>query len=298
MGDKQVTSEFGDVYKTKEDGKAFWLTSGDTILSHFKIYDGTLAFDPMFGLPRGNMHNFVQQAVKWSGEGINQIQVGNKTIPVSEIKGEPKGEKVWENEGVTYWLEKSDLGTKEKYRGYDDHGNLLFMMAPDVSGHGGWFNNMMVKNGGVAGYYAIYLIEHLEIDIGSYTQYNHFARAILDETDWFVSGHDDGWYYMDDNYPIVFKRVEYDEEEEYEDADDDATMNTFWSETGLDGAGPEQDFFANYVDDLYHNNTIHWEDENEDDEGNYVKVDYYGDNNGDVDTVTHPVSGGTMRITP
>jgi hypothetical protein len=102
---------------------------------------------------------------------------------------------------------------------------------------------------------------------------------------------------MDDSYPIVFTRTEMEEEGEHEDVDDDATMDTFWSETGLDGAGPEQDFFANYVDELYHNNTIHWDDENEDDDGNYTKTEYSGDNNGDVDTVTHPVSGGTLGMT-
>jgi hypothetical protein len=316
IGERQmVESGFGDFFKTQESGKALWLMSGDKILSHFKVHDGTLIFDPKFGLPRGNIHKFVKEVVVGVGAGINQIQISGKTIPVAELKGEPVGEQIFEKEGVTYWTEKTNLGGKEKtvYRGYDAHDNLLFVMGTGKIGNrtvspggkvqntGGFFNTMMVKNGGVAGYYAIYLIEELEIEIGNYKQYNDLAQEILDETDWFVSDNNDGWYYMDDDFPIVFKRVEYRQyddadDEEYEDVDDDATMNTFWNESGLEGAGSEPDFFAGYYEQLYQGYEIDWEDENEDENGNYYKTDYTANSNGDTDTVLHPVSGGSMRV--
>jgi len=303
VGKHIASSEFGDVYKTKEAGNTLWLMSGDKILSHINVNDGNLRFDSNFGLPRGNMHSFVKKAVEWSGKGINQIEVGSKTIPVAELKDEPKGEQIFEKEGVTYWAEKTNPGPSEKttYRGYDGHGNLLFMMSDGAKREGvpssGFFNVMMVKDGSVAGYYAIWLIEQLEIQVGDYKQYNDFAREFLDETEWFMSEYDDGWYHLDDNFPITFKRMENrEDEDDYEDIDDDATMATFWQETGLDGSGMENDYFASSYDELYRGYEVHWEDENEDDEGNLSSVDYYANGTGDTDTVLHPANGGTMRV--
>ena len=119
----------------------------------------------------------------------------------------------------------------------------------------------------------------------------------MDETNWFVSDYNDGWHYMDDNVPIVFKRVEYrDEEYGDEDVDDDATMNTFWNETGLESSGMEPESFAGYFESLYQGYEIDWEDENEDDEGNIITTNYFANSNGDTDTVLHPANGGTMRV--
>ena len=75
-------------------------------------------------------------------------------------------------------------------------------------------------------------------------------------------------------------------------------MNTFWSETSLDGSGMENDYFAREMDSLYNGGRVEWEDHHDggDEEETRSTTDYLAESNGDSDTVTHPVSGGSMRV--
>ncbi len=198
------------------------------------------------------------------------------------------------------------------YNAVDSHGQLIFNMDIDSAN----FKVKMVSEYKVAGYYAVYLLEHLEdeedIDIGAYTDYSSFARELLEETGWFQSDYRRGmtqlsaaqnvWLRMDENYPIHFTETHtYDDNTEEDVYDDDTTMSHYWEETGLQDSGMEIDYFAGEYDHVYAGHNIGYDDEHDgydqEHEGpEHTRTDYYVSGTGDEKTVMHPVSGGSMRI--
>ena len=105
---------------------------------------------------------------------------------------------------------------------------------------------------------------------------------------------------MDDDFPILLTIVEWDQDgnDSYLREKEETEMSTFWSETSLDGSGLENDYFAKEMDSLYNGGTVEWDDEHDtsDPEETRASSNYYAESNGDSDTVTHPVSGGSMSV--
>lgn len=247
------------------------------------------------------MVDFLDEIQKVTGKTVEQVMIQGRLINVTDLtwKPGPNDEQVLEQDDVLYYADQRAKETH--YRAIDSHGHMLFKMVyQDTVGS---FTPMMVSDTTVAGFYAIYLIEHLELDIGTYELYSAFARDFLDATGWFKSDqyrHNDEWRVMDDEFPIIYSVVAWDLEgnSEYEREKDETTMSTFWSETSLDGSGMEDDYFANAFDLLYNGGTVEWEDEHDSGEPDETRssTEYYAESNGDVDTVTHPISGGTMSV--
>ena len=323
IGYKIADIDAGTVFQTKElpnrTGQDFWLMHGDHVISHFTIKDlrasesdnaVTLTFDKSFSIPGGSMPKFLEEVSKFIGKPISRVQVQGRNINVEDIEWEPgpSDEQVMEQDDVLFYADKR--ANETHYRAIDSHGHLLFTMV--FKDGQGSFSPMMVNDTSVSGYYAVYLIDKLELDVGDYEQYSSFGRELLDETGWFKSEHSyfsyhqqrsegsDTWYYMDDNFPILLTVVEWDQEgnDEYLRDKEETEMSTFWSETSLDGSGMENDYFAKEMDSLYNGGTVKWDDEHDtsDPEENRASTDYYADSNGDSDTVTHPISGGSMRV--
>lgn len=319
VGEKIADIDAGTVYQTREKEKAYWLMHGDHIISHFTIKDlratandtaVTLTFDKQRSVPRGSMPKFLDEVAKFSGMDISRVQIQGRNISVADIAWTPgpSDEQIMEQDDVLFYADKR--ANETHYSAIDSHEHLLFTMV--YQDGKGSFTPVMVNDTSVAGYYAIYLIDKLELDVGEYKQYDSFNREILDATGWFQSensyydytqrrmGGGLTWYYMDDDFPILLTIVEWDQDgnDSYLREKEETEMSTFWSETSLDGSGLENDYFASEMDELYNGHTIKWEDEHDtsDPEENRSSTDYYADSNGDSDTVTHPTSGGSMRV--
>jgi hypothetical protein len=106
---------------------------------------------------------------------------------------------------------------------------------------------------------------------------------------------------MDENYPILLTVTETDLEgnENHLREKEETTMRDYWSETQLDDSGMDQAWYAQEYDNIYNGQTITWwspHDSGDPDE-TLDRTDYYAEDNGDENTVTHPVSGGSMRVT-
>lgn len=277
--------------------------SSDPARQHSGALDSsttTLAFDKQFGIPSGSMAKFLEEIQKVIGMEIERIQIQGRTIAIDELKWEPKpgDEHIMEQDDVLYYADKR--ANETHYRGVDSHENLLFTMVyKDGTGS---FTPGVVSNPSVAGFYAIYLIDKLELDVGEYHKYNSFNAEILEETGWFLSQNYryDMWYFIDDSYPILLTIIETDlEDQEHHVRDqEEATMSDYWSETHLDDSGMEQSWYAQEHDQIYNRGSIEWEDEHDsgDPDETLARTDYYAQGNGDPDTVTHPVSDGTMRV--
>lgn len=164
------------------------------------------------------------------------------------------------------------------------------------------FKVRMVNDKKVAGYYAVYLIDHLDAETGHYTDYSSFARELLDETGWFESERH-VWYVEDESFKIHLTVTHsYDDDTEENVQDEDTTMRDYWSETQLYDSGLEEDYFAGEYEQVYRGANIGWDDDRDgmgdEEEGqrSLVRIDYYVQGIGDEETVTHPVSGGSLRI--
>jgi hypothetical protein len=321
VGEEVANYDGGSIYATAGDmsslgleSPTYWLMQGDQIVSRFSTRNAsqhagqldssivTLSFDKEYGIPRGSMVEFLDEIQKVIENDIERIQIQGRSIDIDDLtwKPGPSDEQVLEQDDVLYYADKRTNETH--YRAIDSHGHILFTMV--YQDGKGSFSPIMVSDPKVAGFYAIYLIEHLELDIGENRQYNSFAREFLNETDWFVSDqyrHNDEWRVMNDEFPIIYSVVAWDLEGEstFDREKEETTMSTFWSDTSLDSSGMEEDFFANMYDMLYNGGTAEWDEEHDtgDEEETRSSTNYYAESNGDVDTVTHPVSGGTMKVT-
>jgi hypothetical protein len=302
----------GDVYVTnggERNGDNYWLMHGNQTKARFIVGASagegggyTLLFDNNRGIPSGSMPTFVKEVENMIGTDIHivTIQLMDRTIMVSDMTWEPTSEDefIMEEDGVKFY---SRYGNDEQgsawYNAIDGHGQHIFNMSIDDKR----LHVRMVKDVTVAGYYAVYLIEHLEADIGEYGDYSSFARELLDETKWFEGGRSNTWYVMDENFPIHFTETHsYDDDTEEDVTDEDTTMVAYWNETGLYDSGLESDYFAGEYEQVYRGGNTGYDDEREDDEAfggrTLVRTDYYINGIGDENTVTHPISGGSVRI--
>jgi len=325
IGKHKGTTSAGEIYATGSGGTSdfYWLINGDKIVSLFTMEkkntedfkEYPLHFDDNHGLPTGSMTKFLKEfAALFPGDiNINFIMVRDRAIMVREIEWQPddNDEFIMEEDGVKFYQNK-----KGWYNAIDSHGHHIFNMhtgqeaehesldsderAPIKPS----FKLRMVAEPKIAGFYAVYLIDRqeLELDIGEFTDYSSFARELLDETDWFQGLRSDTWYVIDPKYPIHFTETHsYDDGSEEDVYDEDTTMEHYWDETNLYDSGLEQDYFAGEYEHVYRNANIGYDDEYDgyDNGGGgpeHTRTDYYVQGIGDDATVTHPVSGGTVRL--
>ena len=307
IGKLKVKTNAGEVYATnggQQNGDMYWLMNGDKIKARFRMNlveeSYGVLFDNNRGIPSGSMPKFLKEFSNSLSEDINigHIQIQDRNILVSEMEWSPgkNDEFLLEEDGVKFY--ESLTGSQGTwYNAVDSHGHLIFNMSLS----GGKFKVKMVNDKKIAGYYAVYLLEHLSEDIGDYDDYSSFARELLDETDWFESGRSGVWYVIDPKFPIHFVETHsYDDDTEEDVYDDDTTMEHYWNETGLYDSGMENDYFAKEYEVVYNGNNIGYDDEHDgyDQEGGreHVRTDYSVLGIGDDATVTHPVSGGSLRI--
>jgi len=312
IGKVQVKTEAGDVYSTNggQNGDMYWLMNGDKIKSRFTISAQVpdavgyrhyqLIFDSNRGLPSGNVVSFIKKFEE-SLPNVNikfvQIHDNNITVDQMDYQGDASEKFIMEEDGVKFYSHGFDEGNTW-YDAVDSHNNHLFNMSFDKTK----FKMILASDKRVAGYYAVYLIDHLEADIGHFTDYASFARELLDETDWFEGQHSNAWYVEDPTFKIHLTITDsYDDDAEEDSYDDDTTMETYWTETQIPDSGLEADYFASEYEQVYRGGNIGWDEEDgyedPDNPGRQrIRVDYYVEGIGDADTVTHPVSGGSVRI--
>jgi hypothetical protein len=336
VGKLKGTTASGDIYATDggQNGDMYWVMNGDKVQSRFIINDKreglgyVMVFDTNRGLPKGSLMTFIkdfQNMDKWNVV-VNYVQLHDRTIEVANLEWKPgeSSDFIMEEDGVKFYTHvneqknasdpdwKRTEGDDTWYVAVDQYDHVIFSMNIEKAN----FKVKYVSDKKIAGYYAVYLLEHLEveedIDIGDKTNYSSFARELLDETDWFQSDYRRGmtqlsqaqniWMVMDDNYPIHFIETHsYDDGTEENVYDEDTTMAQYWSETGLQDSGMEVDYFAGEFDQVYNSGNIGWDDEHDgyDQEGEgpeHTRTDYHVEGIGDEKTVMHPISGGSMRI--
>lgn len=320
VGDLFLKTETGDIYATASglEGNMYWLMSGDKIKSRFHLQTAggdmgyKLIFDNNRGLPGGSMTSFLKKfEEKFPGNvNINYLQIQDKMIEVANIEWEPSSndEFIMEEDGVKFYRNE-----KGWYNAIDKHNQLIFNMSLgnetdadtlDIASKAtkASFKSIMVNNTKIAGYYAVYLVDHLDADVGEFTNYSSFSRELLDETGWFNGRYSDTWYVIDDSFPIHLTIIDsYDDGSEETTYDEDTTIKAYWDETALYDSGMEEDYFAAEYEEVYRGANIGYDDErypdDPDDEGlQHVRTDYYVKGIGNADTVTHPVSGGSVRI--
>lgn len=322
VGKLKTQTEAGDVYATAlqgalEVGDQYWLMTGDTVQARFTMVgdaDGpqyAVHFNETHGIPSGSMPNFLKKIGHdlWDRKvSISGIRIGNKFLSARDIEWEPEegnDEFIMEQDGVKFYQ-----NAKGWYNAVDGHNHHIFNMhiadTKDSEGtHKNYNNNFkvrMVSDPKVAGFYAIYLIDELGLDVGEFTDYSSFARELLDETEWFNGRMSDTWYVIDETFPIHFTETHsYSDGSEEDVTDEDTTMKAYWDETGLYDSGYDEDYFAGEYEVVYRGGNIGYDDEGSfdapDDEGlQHTRTDYYVEGIGDADTVTHPVSGGTVRV--
>ena len=325
IGKLKVKTGAGDVYATnggQQNGDMYWLMNGDKIKARFRMnlveerYG--VIFDNNRGIPSGSMPKFLKEFSNSLSEDINisHIQLQDRNILVSEMEWSPdKGDEfILEEDGVKFYKT-----AKGWYNAVDGHNHLIFNMHNgDESEEEKFeldserldgstitspsFKLKMVSDKRVAGYYAVYLINHLDLETGYYSDYSSFARELLNETSWFEGQRSNTWYVLDPTFKIHLTITDsYDDDTEEDAYDDDTTMETYWNETGLQDSGMEEDYFASEYEQVYRGGNIgwdddHWGDDQPDVERQRVRVDYYVEGIGDADTVTHPVSDGSVRI--
>jgi len=316
-GKLTVQTEAGDVYATAAlgiDGNMYWLMSGDNIKARFSIVDAgenqgyMLRFDTNHGIPNGSITSFIKKFESaFDGININYIEVQNNTIAVKDIEWTPekapsKWEFIMEEDGVKFYESEESIKGHKWYNAVDGHNQLIFNMSIGDTN----FKTILVNNKAVAGYYAVYLLNHLDenddVDIGHFTDYSSFARVLLDETRWFQGKRSLTWYMEDGGFPIHMTVIDtYDDGSEETRTDEDTIMDEYWTETQLYDSGLEEDYFAGEYEQVYRGGNIGYDDEYHPDEEEYegrrhVRTDWYVEGIGNADTVTHPVSGGTVRI--
>jgi hypothetical protein len=310
VGSHKGTTSAGEIYETESGGDSnfYWLMQGDKIVSlftmekknteNFKEYP--LHFDDKHGLPSGSMTKFLKEfAALFPGDiNINYIMVRDRAIMVRDIEWQPEegnDEFIMEEDGVKFYQNR-----KGWYNATDAHGHHIFNMHTGNPS----FKLRMVADPKIAGYYAVYLIDRQELDIGDYTDYSSFAREFLEETDWFEGRNSTTWYVIDETFPIhMIEEHTYDDDTEENVTDEDTTMKHYWDENNMYDSGVEPDYFAGEYEQVYRGGNIGHDDEHgpsdpdEEFQGRqHIRTDYYVEGIGNADTVTHPVSGGTVRV--
>ena len=317
IGKHIMKSEAGDVYATAASGlmgDMYWLMSGDKIKARFHLDvtsidegDGhTITFDKNRGIPSGSMPNFIKQLEETFNTGLklNYAQIQDKIISVKDMTWEPneRSTLLFEEDGVKFYSTQSDESLPQWYNAVDKHGQLIFNMSIDQTN----FKTRMVNDVKVAGYYAVYLIDHLDADIGSFADYSSFARELLEETNWFEGEMSGTWYVEDDSFPIhmVETHTYTDDDDNISDEDvldEDTTMGAYWDATQRYEYGFEPDHFAKEYEHVYRGGNTGWDDEHQPDDANddgrwHTRTDWSVEGIGDADTVTHPISGVSVRI--
>ena len=324
VGKLKTSTDVGDVYATalqgSEVGDQYWLMHGDTIQSRFtlaKSPEGSniqwaVHFNKSHGIPSGSMPNFLKkigEELSAKPISISGIMINDKFLSVGDIEWEPKqgDELIMEQDGVKYYQ-----NVRGWYNAVDAHNHHIFNMHtgsdPDDMSKSAQINRAsfkvrMVSDPKVAGFYAVYLIDGQDLDIGEFTDYSSFARELLDETQWFEGEMSNTWYVEDDTFPIHMTETHsFDDDTEEDVTDEDTTMMAYWDATGLYGSGMEEDSFAKEYENVYRGGNTGWNDEHDqyDDElpegRMHVRTDWYVEGIGNADTVTHPVSGGTVSV--
>jgi len=311
VGILKTQTEAGDVYATalqgSEAGDQYWLMTGDTIQSRFTLAgDGAdytnVHFNDSHGIPSGSMPNFLKKIGHdlWDRKiNISGIMIRGKFLSVQDIEWEPaeNDEFIMEQDGVKFYSHHTDKGGTW-YNAVDAHNHHIFNMNIESAN----FKVRMVSDPKVAGFYAVYLIDHLDLDIGEFNDYGSFAYELLEETLWFKDNYDT-WYVEDENFPIHFTETHtYADGTEEDVTDEDTTMQHYWNETGLHDSGMDVNYFAGEYVEVYGGGNIGYDDDrtydyDDDDDGQQlIRTDYYVKGIGNADTVTHPVSGGTVSV--
>jgi hypothetical protein len=308
IGKLKTKTDAGDVYATaltsNNVGDQYWLMHGDIIKSRFTLansaegYEWVVHFNKDHGIPSGSMPNFLKkigEEISAKPIKISGVMIRDNFLSTNDIEWEPaeNDEFIMEQDGVKFYQ-----NAKGWYNAVDSHNHHIFNMNVESSN----FKVRMVSDPKVAGFYAIYLIDELGLDIGEFTDYSSFARELLDETEWFNGRMSDTWYVIDETFPIHFTETHsYSDGSEEDVTDEDTTMKAYWGETGLYDSGYDEDYFAGEYEVVYRGGNIGYDDERYpddlDDGGlQHTRTDYYVEGIGDADTVTHPVSGGTVRV--
>ncbi len=326
IGKHKGTTSAGEIYATESGGTSdfYWLINGDKIVSLFTMEkkntedfkEYPLHFDDNHGLPTGSMTKFLKEfAALFPGDiNINFIMVRDRAIMIRDIEWQPEegnDEFVMEEDGVKFYK-----NTKGWYNAIDSHNHHIFNMhigneteddRMDIGSKATkpTFKLRMVAEPKIAGYYAVYLIEHLEENgddsIGHFTNYSSFARELLEETKWFQGERSLTWYVEDESFPIhLIETHTYDNDDEEVIYDEDTSMKKYFDDTSLYEHGMEDDFYAGEYEAVYRGGNTGWHDEHmpDDPDGErlHMRTDWSVEGIGDADTVTHPVSGGTVRI--
>lgn len=313
VGILKTQTEAGDVYATALQGAAvgvqYWLMTGDTIQSRFtlaKSPEGSqwaVHFNDSHGIPSGSMSNFLKkigEELSAKPISISGIMIRGKFLSVQDIEWKPQNidELIMEEDGVKFYSHHTDKGGTW-YNAVDAHNHHIFNMNIESAN----FKVRMVSDPKVAGFYAVYLIDHLDLDIGAFDDYSSFAYELLEETLWFKDNYDT-WYVEDENFPIHFTETDtYADGTEEDVTDEDTTMQHYWNDTGLHDSDTERKYFASEYVEVYGGGNIgydvdrtydHYDDDHEGQQ--LVRTDYYVKGIGNADTVTHPVSGGTVSV--
>ena len=308
IGKLKVQTEAGDVYATAQrdaDGDQYWLMHGDIVQCRFTAETSGSQYGIHFvgGIPNGSMPNFLtklEENLLAQPMGIDHIRIGDNTLARRSIEWKPQSidELIMEQDGVKFYSHHTDKGGTW-YNAVDAHNHHIFNMSIESTN----FKTRMVSDKKVAGFYAVYLIDGQDLDIGEFTDYSSFARELLDETSWFEGEQSNTWYVEDENFPVHLTQTEtFEDGTEEEFYDEDTIMLEYWKETGLYDSGMENDSFAKEYEQVYRGgNTGDYNEHSPyDDEGHgdnpLVRTDYYVEGIGNADTVTHPVSGGTVSV--
>jgi len=304
VGQRLMKTSKGVIYVTNDTNRdRYWLIKNGKIVTTYELVDAadedanaaTIIFDEKYGWPSGNITEFLNEVSQH--RPIVALHIPNSgSHLLSDLKYDGKGKEIMEEDGIKYYESMSE-------------DNITWYDIVDVHGHIIVETNLtkikikLAPTREIAGFYLIYLINYLEevdgLDVGEMTTYNSLTREILDETGWFKSLYDDAWMVEDNDYPIHMWEEKHYSDGESEDNDKETTMGYWFDTTQLRDYGLEDDFYAKMFDDIYHDRRIAWDDEHEPDvydEVTIVREEWWADNNGDADTVTHPVNGGSMRV--
>ena len=301
VGTRVKKTSKGVIYATQGAQRMlYWLIKDGQISTIYQLneaYDEdtkavSIIFDKNYGWPAGNITEFLHEI---NPHIIAMNIPGSGTQLLSDLKHDvPGSHEIMEEDGIKFF----DNG-QGWYSIVDKYGHIIVNTNPES-------RNIKIKlapTREIAGFYLVYLVDYLmdvdDFDPGEMTSYSSFAREMLDETGWFDSRYEDAWMYENEDYPIHMWEEKTFSDEQTEENDWDTTMKVWFQKTQLRDHGLENDTYAKMYDDIYHNHRITWEERFEPDiydEVTIIAEDWWADNQGDRSTVTHPVSGGSMRV--